>query len=169
MLGKGRPFILELKNPKKREINLKDLEERINKNNKKIGVNNLKFSNKKEIKKIKSKNYKKEYLIEIECDKNIDIEKLKKAAQSLRGKIINQYTPTRVARRRANLYRNKKIYNIEIKSVVKKVATLKIESQSGTYIKELITGDNGKTKPNISECYGFPCSVKKLDVISIKV
>ena len=89
--------------------------------------------------------------------------------QSLRGKIINQYTPTRVARRRANMYRDRKIYNIEIKSVGKKVSTLEIESQSGTYIKELITGDHGKTKPSISELYGFPCSVKKLDVISIKV
>jgi len=169
MLGNGRPFILEVKNPKKRKIDLNYLKDLINqKNLKKINVIKLKFSNKDEIKKIKGRNYKKTYRVEIICTTNFDIEKLKKAALSLRGKIISQYTPTRVARRRANLYRDRKIYNIDIESVDKNEATLKIESQSGTYIKELITGDNGKTKPSISELNGFPCTVKKLDVISIK-
>ena len=169
MLGNGRPFILEIKNPKKRKIDLNFLEYTINqKNINKIQVLKLKFSNKDEIKRIKNKDYNKTYRVIINGDFNFDIEKLKKAVLSLRGKIISQYTPTRVARRRANLFRDRKIYNIDIESVDKKEATLKIESQSGTYIKELITGDNGKTKPSISELNGFPCTVKKLDVISIK-
>ena len=169
MLGNGRPFILEIKNPKKRKIDLNYLMDMINqKYLNKINVIKLKFTDKDEIKKIKSKNYKKIYRVEIICNTNFEIEKLKKAALSLRGIIISQYTPTRVARRRANLYRDRKIYNIDIESVDKNEATLKIESQSGTYIKELITGDNGKTIPNFSELNGFPCSVKKLDVISIK-
>ena len=169
MLGNGRPFVLEIKNPKKREIDLNELKEKINKKNiKKIKVMNLRFSDKNEIKIIKSKKFKKIYRVEIFCDKNFDIEKLKKAALSLQGKIISQYTPTRVARRRANIYRDRKIYKISIESIENKEATLKIESQSGTYIKELITGDDGKTKPSISELNGFPCYVKKLDVISVK-
>lgn len=169
MLGNGRPFILEIKNPKKREIDLNELNEMINKKNiKKIKVMNLRFSDKNEIKIIKSKNFKKIYRVEISGDKNFDIEKLKKAALSLQGKIISQYTPTRVARRRANIYRDRKIYKISIESIEKKEATLKIESQSGTYIKELITGDDGKTKPSISGLNGFPCYVKKLDVMRIK-
>ena len=55
-----------------------------------------------------------------------------------------------------------------IESIHKKEADLIIETQSGTYIKELITGDNGKTKPNISELIENHCTVKKLDVIKIK-
>jgi tRNA pseudouridine synthase 10 len=168
MLGNGRPFIIEVKNPKKRKINLINLKNQINKNNEKIKVTKLKFSNKKEIIKIKEMKYKKIYRVKIISDLNFDMEKLKKAASSLRGKIIQQFTPTRVARRRANMIRDRKIYNIDIESINKNEATLKIETQSGTYIKELINGDDGKTKPSISELIGIPCKVKELDVISIK-
>jgi len=34
-------------------------------------------------------------------------------------------------------------------------------------VKELISGDNGKTKPNISEMIGIPCKVKELDVLEV--
>jgi tRNA pseudouridine synthase 10 len=43
-----------------------------------------------------------------------------------------------------------------------------LEAESGTYIKELITGDGGKTRPNISEMIDVPCQVLELDVIEIK-
>lgn len=168
MLGNGRPFIIEVKNPKKRKINLNNLKNEVNKNNDKIQVSKLKFSDKNEIIKIKEMKYKKTYRVKIISDINFDMEKLKKAALSLRGKIIKQFTPTRVARRRANIIRDRKIYNIDIESINRNEATLKIETQSGTYIKELINGDDGKTKPSISELIGIPCNVKELDVISIK-
>jgi len=167
MLGNGRPFIIEVKNPKNRKINLNILKNQVN-NNDKIQVSRLKFSDKNEIIKIKEMKYKKIYRVKIISDINFDMEKLKKAASSLRGKIIQQFTPTRVARRRANMIRDRKIYNIDIESINKNEATLKIETQSGTYIKELINGDDGKTKPSISELIGIPCNVKELDVISIK-
>lgn len=169
MLGNGRPFILEIKNPIIRKINLDDLKKTINiKNIGKIKVENLRYVDKEEIKIIKTKEYNKTYRVLINGKKSFNIEKLKKAAQSLQGKIISQYTPTRVALRRANIVRDRKIYEIDIESVDKKYATIKITSQSGTYIKELITGDNGRTKPNLSELIGFQCEVKKLDVIDIK-
>ena len=169
MLGNGRPFVLEIKNPIKRKIDLYELKKIINTANiNKVKLNELKFVDKEEIKLIKTKKYNKTYRVIILGEKFFNIEKLKKAALSLRGKIINQYTPTRVARRRANLIRDRKIYEIDVESVEKKYATLKIRSESGTYIKELITGDNGKTKPSISELIGFPCEVYKLDVINIK-
>ena len=40
-------------------------------------------------------------------------------------------------------------------------------SQSGTYIKELINGDNGRTVPSMSSIYGKELRVKNLDVIKI--
>ena len=48
------------------------------------------------------------------------------------------------------------------------MATLTLEAESGTYIKELVSGDDGKTKPNISQMTGAPCKVTELDVIEIK-
>ena len=169
MLGSGRPFVLEIKNPKKRNIDLSLLGKEINFYAKdKVEISNLQFSDRKEIARIKKAEFQKTYRVVIEGEKHINKEKLKEAAQILQGKTIKQLTPTRVAHRRANKVRERKIYNCNVESVVGFIARLTIETQSGTYIKELISGDNGKTKPNVSEMIGIPCKVKELDVIDIK-
>jgi tRNA pseudouridine synthase 10 len=169
MLGDGRPFIIEIINPKIREINLTDIEKKINDNNKEIiKVNNLRFSNKEEIVRIKNSKFQKLYKFTFIGEKSINKEKLKKVALSLQGKTISQLTPTRVAFRRANIVRDRKIHSIKILSVDDNKATLMINATSGTYIKELISGDNGRTKPNISEMIGFPCQIDELDVIKIE-
>jgi tRNA pseudouridine synthase 10 len=87
---------------------------------------------------------------------------------TLRGTIIQQFTPTRVARRRANKIRARKIYDCSVIYVKQNRTEFKIETDSGTYIKELVTGDNGRTKPNISELIDQSCQVLTLDVIEIK-
>jgi len=169
MLGNGRPFVIEIKNPKIRNLDLVCVEDEINTNNKGIiKVNNLHFSNKNEVVRIKSNDFKKQYRVVFIGEKAINKEKLKKVVQTLRGKKIRQFTPSRVASRRANIVRDRNIYNLDIESIDINNATLIIEAQSGTYIKELISGDDGRTIPNISEMIGFPCKVKELDVINIK-
>jgi tRNA pseudouridine synthase 10 len=169
MLGNGRPFILEIKNPKIRNIDLLKIERNINKNNKsKIEISKLRFTNRDEIVRIKNSKFKKTYKIIFEMEKSLNKEKLKKAAQSLRDINIGQFTPLRVAHRRANMIREKHIYDCNVESINGKRATLIIKAESGTYIKELITGDNGRTKPSISELIGIPCEVKELDVIEVK-
>ena len=169
MLGSGRPFVLEIKNPKKRTIDLAILTSEINSYTKdRVEISNLRFSDRKEIARIKNAEFQKTYYIIIEGEKPIKKEKLKEVAQILQGKTIKQLTPTRVAHRRANKIRERKIYNCELESVEGSIARLTIETQSGTYIKELVSGDSGRTTPNISEMIGIPCKVKELDVIEIK-
>ena len=169
MLGNGRPFILEIKNPKKRKLKFTELERIINKNNKDIiEVSNLRYSNKDEITRLKQSSFNKTYRIVIKCKKTLNNEKLKKAAISLCGRKIGQFTPSRVAHRRANMIREKHIYDCQIESIDGVMATLIIEAESGTYIKELISGDEGKTKPNLSDIIGIPCQVTELDVINIQ-
>ena len=43
-----------------------------------------------------------------------------------------------------------------------------IKADAGTYIKELIHGDNGRTEPSISSFLSKPCTCARLDVISIE-
>jgi tRNA pseudouridine synthase 10 len=169
MVGNGRPFVLEIKNPKKKTIDLRKYEKKTNafaKNQ--VEVGNVRFSDKKEVIRIKDAAFKKVYRIVLEGEKPINIEKLKEVAKILHEKIIRQVTPTRVAHRRANKIRERKIYRCEIESVKDTVTKMIIETDSGMYIKEFISGDNGKTKPNLSEMINIPCIVKELDVIEIK-
>lgn len=169
MLGNGRPFVIEINNPKKRTLNLSIIESKINKKFKdEIKVSNLRFSDKKEVIRIKDASFKKTYRIIMKCDKSLNNEKLKKVIQSLRGLKIGQLTPSRVAHRRADLVRERHIYNSNLESLDGTIAILTLEAESGTYIKELVSGDNGRTKPNISELIGAPCKVTELDVIEIK-
>lgn len=169
MLGNGRPFVLEIKNPKKRTLDLSKIEEDINMDNKNIiEVTNLRYSDKNEIVRIKDAGFKKIYRIVFKSEKLINNEKLKKAVLSLRGKTIGQSTPSRVAHRRANMVREKQIYDCNLESIDGAMAILTLEAESGTYIKELVSGDDGRTKPSISEIIGVPCKVTELDVIEIK-
>jgi len=169
MLGNGRPFVLEIKNPKVRSINLSEIKRKINAKNKGlIEVTVLRFSNWDEVIRIKNSSFNKVYRVVLKCEKPINREKLKKAVQALRDLKIKQFTPSRVAHRRANIVREKRIYDYEIESVDGDTAVLRLESESGTYIKELVSGDNGRTTPSISEIIDVPCEVIELDVIEVK-
>lgn len=168
MLGNGRPFVLEIKNPMKREIDFSEIANNINKENQGIlKVSFLRFSNRDEVSRLKNAKFQKEYRAVIQGEKAINNEKLIKATQSLQESKISQYTPSRVAHRRANMVREKHIYKCQIESLEGTRAILTIIADSGTYIKELITGDNGRTKPNISDMIDNQCKVIELDVLEV--
>ena len=169
MLGTGRPFVLEIKNPKIRNIDLTLLEKETNQTTKdKIEITSLRFSTRDEIARIKAAEFRKTYRVTIEATQPLNKEKLIKVAQTLQGKLIKQLTPTRVAHRRANKIRERTIYNCTIESVEGIIARLTLETESGTYVKEFVSGDDNKTQPNLSELIGIPCKVKELDVIDVK-
>ncbi|RJS67986.1 tRNA pseudouridine(54/55) synthase Pus10, partial [Candidatus Bathyarchaeota archaeon] len=48
-------------------------------------------------------------------------------------------------------------------------AEIKIRCQGGLYIKELVTGDNGRTNPNISSLIKVKAVPKELDVLNVVV
>jgi tRNA pseudouridine synthase 10 len=169
MLGNGRPFVLEIKNPKIRSIDLPLLGKEINQGAKnKIEVASLRFSSREEIARIKAAEFRKTYRVTFEATQFLNKEKLIKVAQTLQGKLIKQLTPTRVAHRRANKIRERTIYNCSVESVKGIRARMLLETDSGTYIKEFISGDENKTQPNLSELIGIPCKVTELDVIDVK-
>jgi len=175
MLGTGRPFIIELRNPKKRSLDLKQIEKKVNKAIKgKASISNLKNSNKHEVISIKTEaeNTKKVYKALVETEKNLNKkefnELLKNLKLQLEHKSISQRTPNRVAHRRADLIRKKIIHKIEGKHLKQNLSEFTIETQGGTYIKELINGDKGRTTPSFSSIFGSSVSCKELDVLVIK-
>lgn len=174
MLGTGRPFILELKSPKVRDIDLSSLMIKVNELNKdKIFITDLKFSDKQDVIKIKeaAENTRKIYKALVESSNELDQETFQKTLYLLKEQLeqqqVNQRTPFRVAHRRADLTREKKIYSIEGKYLSPTQFEFIIETQGGTYIKELISGDEGRTKPSFTDIFGFAVLCKELDVLQI--
>ncbi|MFX1377520.1 MAG: tRNA pseudouridine(54/55) synthase Pus10 [Promethearchaeota archaeon] len=176
MLGSGRPFIIELRNPKIRKLNLANIQKKVNKNNKKkVRIYNLKYSSKKEVIRLKkeAKNTKKVYKAIIKSESKLNKEEFDQKVillkQVFENKKIRQRTPYRVSHRRSDKVRQKLIYNIEGKLIKPKLYEFMIETQGGTYIKELINGDNGRTSPSFSEIFNTPLECKELDVLEINI
>ena len=65
--------------------------------------------------------------------------------------IVSQRTPKRVLHRRADITREKHIYETKIKRLTQNSIEIRIRCQGGLYVKELVTGDEGRTVPNMSE------------------
>lgn len=165
MLGKGRPFVAELLQPRKRNADLKGLENEINLD-KRIKVSGLKICSKKDVEKTKNSENSKLYYAVVECAIKIDKKMLSKIPLKQKIEIL-QTTPRRSEKSRAMLERKK---NAEIKSVKmldENSFGIEILASSGLYIKEFISGDGQRTKPSISEVLGFECKCKQLDVLEI--
>jgi tRNA pseudouridine synthase 10 len=174
MLGAGRPFVIELKNPQKRTLNLEKITETVNKTQRgKVKISDLKYSNKKEVVNMKSeaKNTKKVYSALVEAKDTIIKEefenKLSLIKNTIENQKIHQRTPIRVSHRRADLVREKHIFSIEGEYLKNNLFRFKIMAQGGTYIKELIHGDDGRTTPSFSEFFKNELICKELDVLDI--
>ncbi|NVM27390.1 MAG: tRNA pseudouridine(54/55) synthase Pus10 [Candidatus Helarchaeota archaeon] len=170
MLGTGRPFVVEIKEPKKRLLDLKKLQNQINEFAEgNIEVMDLGWSDRVTIRNIKALAQVKEktYRMLVETQDEITLEAAKQADEALTGAIIQQKTPQRVLHRRADKLRIKKVY--EFKTTLKEPRKLEIvvRCQGGCYVKELVSGDEGRTQPNLSELLNTKLSVLELDVLDV--
>ncbi len=98
MLGNGRPFIVEIRYPKKRKIDLKELERYVNDFCEgKVVVSDLKFASSKDIEFIKSARFVKVYRVKVLFDGEVDKGKIEEALRILKEKQIHQRTPDEFA------------------------------------------------------------------------
>lgn len=167
MLGSGRPFVLEIKEPRIRKLDFKQLEEDINKINKdKTAYHNLhpcQRSRKAEIKQSSPDAYK-IYKAIVKCDEAFDENKL---VELTKLNEINQQTPLRVLRRRADKVRIKHVLDLSYEIIDDRTFNMRIKTEGGLYIKELISGDEGRSHPNVGEILGVNAICEQLDVIEV--
>ncbi len=169
MLGSGRPFVIEVKNPRKRFIDLKNLEKTINASAKgKVEVTNLYLASKDVVRKLKlGETAQKLYKATVESDKRVSDRQLATLRKTLTGAAIRQQTPKRVLHRRADLMREKYIYKTKVKRLTPNRFQIEIRCQGGLYIKELITGDEGRTVPSVAQILGAKAIPLELDVLGV--
>lgn len=169
MLGKGRPFVIQVSKPRKRFIELKKLRETINlRGESKVEVSGLRFANKDTVRKLKKgESTQKEYRVLIEFENEISDGDVRLLGRKLTNTLIGQRTPLRVLHRRADLTREKYIYKVKVKKLSPKKAEMKLLCQGGLYVKELVTGDDGRTVPSVSEILKNKAQPMKLDVLDV--
>jgi len=169
MLGNGRPFVIEVSKPKNRFLDLDLLRLKINKSaTGKVEISNLKFADKDFVRRLKKgESAKKEYRVLIEFEKEVSESSLCLIEDKLTETMIKQQTPIRVLHRRADLIRERYIYSVKVKTMSPKRAELEILCQGGLYVKELVSGDEGRTMPSISSLLENQAKTIELDVLNV--
>ncbi len=169
MLGTGRPFVVEIDEPKRRFLNLPALRKAVNAHGRgKVSVSNLRFADKSTVRRLKKGEMsQKEYRVLVGFENRILAENLRLLETTLNKTMISQRTPNRVLHRRADLTREKYIYDVKIKRLSPQKAEMRIRCQGGLYVKELVTGDEGRTSPNVSEILKNRAKPLKLDVLNV--
>ena len=256
-LGRGRPFVIEMKKPVKRNIDAEKILQAINSSaDGRIEVSDIRSSNRSEVVRVKDTPAEKSYTIrykieaitesefdqltqvmeipeknqernrrrknhhrrkrpEVEPEPEVDFTSMKKAElvelcverglaktgtkdvlierlssykeetrplpdmeyvmeimTNLQGCTLAQRTPERVAHRRADKIRKRKVLetsnpSIEIDEDGNMIAEFSLRCESGTYVKETVHGDSGRTQPSVASLIKAKCTVEWLDVADI--
>jgi len=169
--GTGRPFVLELKHPRKRRLALDRLERLINERAAGlVEVHGLEFTTRREVRNLKafSPRTSKTYVAETEFDSEISADKLSELEQMFTNVVVEQRTPTRVMARRGDRLRHKTLYELKAELQAPDKVVFTIRAQGGLYVKELIDGDNGRTKPNVAELLGAKPLRMSLSVVAVE-
>lgn len=170
MLGSGRPFIVEIVEPRLRSIDLQKFMKQFNEQySGMVEILDLKPSHKEKVVELKLKGERtsKLYRIIVKVPRMPSKGELEDAEGKTKGLVISQRTPKRVSWRRADKVRKRMIGWIKIVPLPPERLDVTIEAQAGTYIKEFITGDDGRTSPSLRELLNMPAEWESLEVLNI--
>ncbi|MDE1881131.1 MAG: tRNA pseudouridine(54/55) synthase Pus10 [Euryarchaeota archaeon] len=166
MLGRGRPFVLEISRPRKRTLPLEEGLRRISEGAQgRVEVEGLAPCTGGEVERVKAARPDKTYRVVVRP--SVLEEKLNEVRLVLEGRPLEQRTPTRVAHRRADLRRLRTVKSVRYVTSDAESSTLEVRAEAGTYIKEFVDGDGGRTRPSLSELLGVALKVQALDVLEV--
>uniref|UniRef100_A0A665TGH4 tRNA pseudouridine synthase Pus10 n=1 Tax=Echeneis naucrates TaxID=173247 RepID=A0A665TGH4_ECHNA len=172
-LGNGRPFAMEILNPHKSRFNraeMKQLQETINKSSDKIRVRDLQVVSREAMSRMKEgeEEKTKSYTALIWTQKPIRSEDIT-FIDDIKELTLDQKTPLRVLHRRALAVRQRVIHSMNTRFLDPHHFYLGLKTQAGTYIKEFVHGDFGRTNPNLCQLLKTDTDILELDVESVDV
>ncbi|GAB7094399.1 tRNA pseudouridine(54/55) synthase Pus10 [Halolamina litorea] len=168
MLGTGRPFVIEIEEPRRRTVDTDRLQSDINAFAEgKVEVEGLRLATHDMVERVKRHDASKRYSAQVAFEEAVDAEAFAEALAELDGTTIEQETPNRVDHRRASKVRTRDVYEIEGDLEDSHTATVEVHGAGGLYIKELISGDEGRTNPSLAGLLGIGAEVTALDVLRV--
>jgi len=176
MLGNGRPFVVELHNTQKASVEAAEIEAVAQDLNRAaegtVEVIGLALADREACDAIKAAEESKRksyscvvWLSEALPQSHID----QVVANTMKDGelVLQQKTPLRVLHRRTLMVRQRSIYRMEVERVNQNFLLLRLETQAGTYIKEFVTGDLGRTRPSFGDLVGCEADILQLDVAEV--
>ena len=171
MLGNGRPFRVELLNPRKMSLNKSEIEllqADINSDTDLVEVKRLQVMSKASAAFLKEGEMekRKEYRALVWAPEKLTQESLD-TLSAMEDLVVHQKTPIRVLHRRALATRDRTIHKMSAELVNDQHFYLKLTTQAGTYIKEFVHGDFGRTRPNLRSLMRQEVDILTLDVCEV--
>ncbi len=167
MLGSGRPFVLEIMSPRVRSLDLEAVEgELASEAAGRVEVAELRWVRRDAVARVKETRAMKRYRARVAFSAEVDEAALGRALAALVGE-IEQRTPRRVAHRRADLVRRRRVHEACGGATAAREAVIELVTDGGLYVKELVSGDDGRTNPSLSALLGVAAVVAELDVMGI--
>lgn len=175
MLGTGRPFVIELLNPRivpslvtpqivaRMATISAHTSDAVTLQNLRV-VPKTYFSQMRQYESEKQKHYR--CVVWIAHPTTLGF--LKRVLEVPGGFPLQQKTPLRVLHRRTQTVRERHIYDARVVRMVNSNSfVLDLVAQAGTYIKEFVHGDNGRTTPNVAQLLSCEADILQLDVTRI--
>ena len=165
-LERGRPFVLEINRPRRRTLPLGAIQAEVAVSGL-AEVLALRRVSLDDARLVKAVEPEKSYRAWIRASASLPPDAGARAA-SLAGVTLEQLSPQRVMHRRGRrALRRKHVVASCWLGEVAGQPVWEVRVQSGTYIKELVSGDGGRTRPSLSSVLEVPCVCDRLDVIAI--
>lgn len=183
-LGTGRPFAIELRQPRRRRFDLQAVERAVNlRCPDEMSVSGLRFVEHSVLPLLYDSHPAKRYEALVLLDRPVE----PMAIESLPGRgpmTVEQTTPGRVAHRRSRLTRRRRIEVTGVRPASGaerfedlprgrdtrvSLFRLALRTQSGAYVKEFISGDEGRTRPSLAELLGVGACCLLLDVTDVEM
>ncbi len=166
MLGRGRPFVLELLKPRTRSVDLAAIGVELEKEGVgRVEVVDLRPSEALDVVRVKEATPEKSYRVGVAGD--VPVAKVNEALELALSQAIAQRTPKRVAHRRSDRVRTRRVVAARVVEAAEGRFTIDLRTEAGTYVKEWVEGDDGRTAPSLASLLGVPLKVEFLDVLEI--
>lgn len=154
MLGRGRPFVLEIFDRRK-DVSAEEMEaieKEINDSTKDIKVNDLQIVDKVDTEILKTgEQFKMKKYSALCCASRPLSEEDVAFINMQENVVLQQKTPIRVLHRRNYAVRERTVYKMSAEVVEDNLFSLQVSAQAGTYVKEFVHGDFGRTVPSLGE------------------
>jgi tRNA pseudouridine synthase 10 len=168
MLGDGRPFVVSAQWARRRSVDGERVAAAVAERSKgRVLVSDVCVVSRADMGRVTTEHGEKTYraLIRSEGGAAFPPDAAARLA-SLAGTEIRQRTPKRVEVRRADMVRTRGVLGIEVEEARGGEILALIRTDPGTYVKELVSGDDGRTEPSFASVLGQPCVCAELDVVS---
>jgi tRNA pseudouridine(54/55) synthase len=170
MLGQGRPFVFEVLGPKRFDVELSELREAILRYGEgRIEITELVAVPRPRVAQLKETQSRKAYAALVELESELAPAQLEALLPDLWGKSLSvtQRTPQRVAHRRADKDREREVLIRDVRVEGPSQLRVEIECEHGTYVKEWVSGEEGRSQPSLADLLAVPTRCVALDVLDV--